>query len=201
MTENFFSLTLGQLGGRLEDVQCKRRREAEEAAHKGLRGVVLVLGILVAAPVLLASKCITYNPDLFPDAGPDLEPGPGAAAVGDSTAEGGDASAGPVAPSFTAAIPCSSPNEAMLLVKDFAFRIECGCAESDGRTCTVPRGTTIVWTFADSEEHNISSVRGSFGTSGERLSGTFARTLNVPGTYAYGCSIHSTMVGYSIRVM
>jgi plastocyanin len=168
---------------------------------------VLVVGILVAAPGLLASKCITYNPDLFPDASPDLEPGPGAMAGGDSIAEGGEAATGmgtgtgSVAPSFTAATPCSSPNEALLLVKDFAFRIECGCAESDGRTCTVPRGTTIVWTFADSEEHNISSVRGSFGTSGERLSGTFARTLNVPGTYAYGCSIHSTMVGYSIRVM
>jgi plastocyanin len=186
----------------LKDVARTDRRRAEEPPRRHLRRIALALGVLVAAPGVLASKCITYNPDLFPDAG--VDPDPGAAAGGDdSTAEGGEAStgSGAVASSFSPATPCASPDQAQLLIKDFTFRIECGCAESDGRTCTVPRGTTIVWTFADSEEHNISSVRGSFGTSGERLSGTFSRTLNVPGTYGYGCSIHSSMVGYSIRVM
>ena len=66
--------------------------------------------------------------------------------------------------------------------------------------CSIPRGTRVVWQFIDSEEHNVASDGDGFGHSGERLVGTFAHLFDAPGSYDYGCTIHTEMTGYSIVV-
>lgn len=159
-----------------------------------------LIGLVLVAPGVLASKCVDYDPRLFMD--PDAEAPKDEDADGSLvSADGGEVSSpagSSDAPAFTPALACASPNEARVLIEGRAFQIRCGCAEADGRTCTVPRGTTVIWTFADSEEHNIASA--GFG-SGDRLSGTYSRTFAAPGSFAYGCSIHPrTMAGYSIVV-
>lgn len=102
------------------------------------------------------------------------------------------------------AVPCANTGEAHVRIQSSAFNTVCGCAEAAGRTCTIPRGTKVIWVFADSEEHNVSSARdpaGTFGMSADRLTGSFEHTFDDAGTYRYGCTIHpAVMSGYSIVV-
>jgi len=131
-----------------------------------------VLALLL--PLLMATKCVDY------------ERPPGAAT---SAADAGAVSAGK---------PCDQPGQARLKAENFAYKIQCGCAETSGRRCTVPLGTTINWQFADSTNHNITS---NFGMSADTLAGTFTYTFTTAGTFKYGCSIHSLdMSGYEVVV-
>lgn len=134
-------------------------------------------------PLLLAAKCVEYDPRLVhPDA-----------ATIHRDAHLGDG--------FVPALACQAPDEAQLVVRDFAFNIQCGCKEAEGKTCTVPAGTTVVWKFADSEEHNVSSLMNAFGMSSDSLAGVFRHTFQGPGSFGYGCTIHPTaMSGYMIVV-
>jgi hypothetical protein len=93
--------------------------------------------------------------------------------------------------------PCDVPGEAQLIVEGRSYTIMCGCAEVDGRRCTVPVGTRVVWTFAASESHTVTSAAAE---SGDQLSGRFEQTFDEPGTFPYGCSIHAEMSGYEIEV-
>jgi len=146
-----------------------------------MTGRASVAIVLLGQLVVVAPKCIPYIGGGSPDSGAQ------------------DAS------SFVPATPCASPSEAQMRVESFAFNVVCGCAEARGTTCTIPRGTTVVWTFADSEEHNVTSVRdvaGSFGMSPDRLTGRFEHVFAEPGTFHYGCTIHpKLMSGYSIVVL
>lgn len=151
------------------------------------------VGIVLLAALSFGGKCVAYDERLFPAPPPDAAVVPGGDSAGDSA---GDGPAG-----FVPAIRCPNANEARFLVQDLAFVIQCGCREGSGKRCTVPRGTSVVWQFADSEEHNIVSLANQFGTSGGQLSGAFQHTFAAPGTNQYGCGLHPTVMrDYSIVV-
>ena len=60
-------------------------------------------------------------------------------------------------------------------------------------TMTVAAGTTVTWTNTDSAGHTVTADDGSF-KSGTLASGaTFSQTFATVGTFAYHCSIHSSM--------
>jgi len=145
------------------------------------------LVVLACLPLLLAPKCYDFR-----------EPEPDGPMVDGLSS--GDGAAEPDGTPFQAATPCAVAGEARLYVADFSYQIQCGCREAGGKTCSVPRGTRVVWQFADVEEHNVASEGDQFGASGERLSGTFGYTFGFPGTYPYGCTIHAQMSGYAIVV-
>ncbi len=138
-----------------------------------VRTVACALALL--SPALMAGKCIQYDPAL-------------------------DADGGEVAEAAPPGVPCSEPLTAKLNVTNHAFVIQCGCLEGSGKTCTVSAGTTVAWTFEDSDAHDITSDNGAFEESGERLVGTFTHDFATPGSYPYECSIHSAeMSGYFIE--
>ena len=88
---------------------------------------------------------------------------------------------------------------ALIEISSRTYIIRCGCAEADGKTCTIPRNTVVVWRFADSEEHDVSSA--SFGESGDRIAGDWPVTFSESGQFPYLCNIHSAdMNGYTIVV-
>jgi hypothetical protein len=97
--------------------------------------------------------------------------------------------------------PCERPGEARVSVEGYAYHILCGCVEVEGSMCTIAPRTTVVWTFADSAQHNVTSVLDRFGASGDLLAGEFSHLFSEPGEYRYGCSIHAAdMSGYRIVV-
>lgn len=56
----------------------------------------------------------------------------------------------------------------------------------------VDPGTTITWTFEDTEEHN---VVGPDWTSDVQASGEYRHTFTEPGSYPYHCTLHLGMTG------
>ena len=148
---------------------------------------------LALVPALGGYKCIKYDaPIVAPDGGTVIS------SPDDAGTPGSDGSAG-VDAGFVPATACMHANTAQIIVQNFEYDIACGCAESSGMKCTVPVGTTVAWIFADSEEHNVTSVAGSFGMSPDTLSGQFQYQFTTAGTFGYGCSIHgAAMAGYSV---
>jgi plastocyanin len=64
---------------------------------------------------------------------------------------------------------------------------------------TLAVGQSVTWTFPDSMAHTTTSNQG-FWDSGTKLNGaTYTRAFASAGTFAYHCSIHSTMRG-TVRV-
>ena len=62
-------------------------------------------------------------------------------------------------------------------------------------TLTVSAGTTVTWTNNDSTTHTVTSDTGLFD-SGQMSPGShFSHTFNDTGTFAYHCTIHTTMHG------
>jgi plastocyanin len=62
-------------------------------------------------------------------------------------------------------------------------------------TVTVTAGSTITWTNAGRNDHNIKpSDAGDFGVDAGAFKpgATYATTFTTPGTYHYYCSIHGT---------
>ena len=142
------------------------------------------IAIALMLPALMGTKCISYDESFE-------APAPVSMIGSDSS----DASfSGPLT-------LCAVPGTALLKVENFAYIIQCGCAESAGKTCTVAAGTRVRWQFADSTEHNVTSLSNSFGVSTDSLSGSFEHLFTLPGRFGYGCSIHSAdMSGYAIIV-
>jgi plastocyanin len=63
-------------------------------------------------------------------------------------------------------------------------------------TLNVSAGTTVTWTNRDDIEHTVTSdSQGSFGGSLDGAGAQFAHRFEQPGTYAYHCSIHTSMRG------
>lgn len=88
--------------------------------------------------------------------------------------------------------PTSSNNAAAtanaVTIQNFAF----------GPTAiTVKKGTAVTWTNKDNATHTVTETDGKTGPmSGSLANGaTFAFTYNTVGTFAYHCSIHTSMVG------
>lgn len=155
---------------------------------------------LALLPLLTAPKCIEYEAPPEPDAGPPDAGRPDAGGDGGKDAGPPRPDAGPPR-TVEPAVPCPSPDEARFLVRNFEYDIQCGCAEAEGRTCTINAGTTVYWAFADAVEHNVASLEDAFGRSTDRLSGRFTHTFEAPGSFAYGCTLHPReMSGYAILV-
>jgi len=60
---------------------------------------------------------------------------------------------------------------------------------------TVAVGTTVTWTNTDSAGHTVTAADGSFKSDKLGTGATFSQTFAKAGTYAYHCSIHSSMTG------
>jgi plastocyanin len=59
----------------------------------------------------------------------------------------------------------------------------------------ITAGTTVTWKNNDSATHTIVSDTGVFKSGDLATGGTFSYTFSNKGTYAYHCSIHSSMKG------
>ncbi len=61
---------------------------------------------------------------------------------------------------------------------------------------TIPAGTTIRWTNQDGPTHTVTSDMAGIFDSGSLAPNTsFSFTFNTPGTFAYHCMIHPSMMG------
>ena len=60
---------------------------------------------------------------------------------------------------------------------------------------TVPQGSTVRWTNADSAAHTVTEDGGAFGSPTLGDGDTFRHTFTTPGTFAYHCAIHPSMTG------
>jgi plastocyanin len=60
---------------------------------------------------------------------------------------------------------------------------------------TVAVGTTVTWTNRDEAPHTVAAGAGAFDSGRLDQGGTFQRTFDEPGTYAYVCAFHPTMTG------
>jgi plastocyanin len=58
---------------------------------------------------------------------------------------------------------------------------------------TVAAGTKVTWTNQDSTAHTVTADNGSFGSQHLATGTTFSETFSKAGTYAYHCSIHTSM--------
>lgn len=70
-------------------------------------------------------------------------------------------------------------------------------AFSPGAT-TVPRGTTVTWTWGGRNQHDVTFDDGT--ASATQAAGTFARTFGAAGTYRYHCTVHGTAMAGSVTV-
>lgn len=59
----------------------------------------------------------------------------------------------------------------------------------------VPVGTTVTWTNRDPTAHTITADDGSFDSGQIQPAGTFSKTYDRAGTFAYHCLIHPSMQG------
>ena len=97
-----------------------------------------------------------------------------------------------VAPTTASAAPAASaagsPAAAGtgVTIKGFAF---------SPTTLTVSPGTTVVWTNEDSTGHTVTAVDGSFDSKTLDSGATFSQAFPTAGTFAYHCTIHSSMTG------
>ena len=62
-------------------------------------------------------------------------------------------------------------------------------------TLNVQVGTTVIWTNNDSTTHTVTSESGVFDSGNLATNATFSYTFNSAGTFAYHCSIHTSMTG------
>jgi plastocyanin len=60
---------------------------------------------------------------------------------------------------------------------------------------TVSVGTTVTWTNNDTPGHTVTADDGSFKSDTLATGTTFSQTFASAGTFAYHCSIHSSMTG------
>jgi plastocyanin len=62
-------------------------------------------------------------------------------------------------------------------------------------TLNVTVGTTVTWTNNDSTTHTVTSDTGVFDSGNLAPNSTFSYKFNNAGTFAYHCSIHTSMTG------
>jgi len=65
---------------------------------------------------------------------------------------------------------------------------------------TVEAGTTVTWTWAGGNLHDVIFSNSAIGNSATQTSGTFQRTFNAAGTYAYRCNVHGQSMSGTVTV-
>jgi len=101
---------------------------------------------------------------------------------------GSTGSAAPAASSQTgsAAPPAPAGGSMAISIKNFAF---------DPATDSVPTGSKITWTNNDTTAHTVTFDDGSADSGDLAAGATFDHTFATAGTFAYHCTIHSSMHG------
>jgi plastocyanin len=80
-----------------------------------------------------------------------------------------------------------TPKTLQISIQNFAF---------NPQTLSINVGDTIVWTNMDSTAHTVTSDSGSELASTSISTGqTYSHKFNTAGTFAYHCSIHTSMKG------
>jgi len=89
------------------------------------------------------------------------------------------------APSEAPSAPGGGADASAVTIKGFAF------APVDLKVKT---GTTVTWTNEDSASHTV-TFEGGLDSGSFGQGGTYERTFDAPGAFAYKCSIHPSMKG------
>lgn len=63
---------------------------------------------------------------------------------------------------------------------------------------TVTVGTTVTWTWAGANQHNVTFTGGP--ASATQVTGTYQRQFTAAGTFNYQCSIHGASMSGSVTV-
>ena len=63
---------------------------------------------------------------------------------------------------------------------------------------TVPRGTTVTWTWAGRNPHDVTFDDGT--KSATQAAGTYTRTFAAAGSFPYHCSVHGASMSGTITV-
>jgi len=92
--------------------------------------------------------------------------------------------AGPASAAASPAGPAGGGSA--VAIKDFAF---------NPASLTATAGSTVTWTNSDSTAHTVTADDGSFDSKQIAAGQTFNQTFSKAGTFAYHCTIHSTMKG------
>ena len=93
-------------------------------------------------------------------------------------------SSGDATTSKTTASSTSSGNT--VSIANFAF---------SPATLPIPAGTTVTWTNNDSTTHTVTSDNGVFDSGNLAPNAIFSYTFSNAGTFAYHCSLHTSMTG------
>ena len=94
-------------------------------------------------------------------------------------------SSAPASAAASAAGPAASAaGGSAVQIKNFAFA---------PASLTVPVGSSVTWTNADTTGHTVTADDGSFDSKELASGKTFSQTFSKAGTFAYHCTIHSTM--------
>lgn len=111
-----------------------------------------------------------------------------AAAVAACSSGSGTATTGTAptpAPTSAAASASAAPSSAgTVTIKDFAF---------GPSSITVAAGTTVTWSNQDSVGHTVTADDGSFDSKTIASGASFSQAFPTAGTYAYHCTIHTSM--------
>ena len=62
------------------------------------------------------------------------------------------------------------------------------------QTVTVTPGQTITWTWQGVNGHTVTFDDGSIGGSQVQEEGTFSTSIELPGTFAYFCTVHGRTI-------
>ena len=80
----------------------------------------------------------------------------------------------------------AAPQGATVSIRNFAF---------EPQTVTVRAGSSVTWTNLDDEIHTVRGADGLIRSDALDQNQTYTRKFDRPGTYRYGCSLHSQMGG------
>jgi plastocyanin len=68
----------------------------------------------------------------------------------------------------------------------------------DPASTTLATNTTVTWTWHGGQAHNVTFANSSLSGSGDKTTGTFAKTFPSAGTFNYQCTLHPGMNGVII---
>lgn len=138
-------------------------------------------GLIVAAMLLLAacsSSAATSAPTTAATAAPPTS-APASAPAASAPAASAPASAAP-------STGAGGGAGGTVAIKDFSF---------DPGAAAVKVGDKVTWTNQGGVAHTVTFDEGGIDSGSLQAGGTFAQTFATAGTFAYHCSIHSSMTG------